>query len=206
MKQCTHCDGTGIEKKIEPVENGIRYVQTCTVGGICCASIAIQHLSGKLSRIVAVSLGKTHKESSKEIRQLFPDAVLEDRYEFTSAITKVFCDTFVNDLLGPSIEFTSGTKFQQSVWREIMKIPYGKTKTYKDIAIALGKPKSVRAVANACGANITAIIVPCHRVIKSNGELGGYRWGEKIKKNLIEQESYDSFLLATQSYKQKWRA
>ncbi len=67
-----------------------------------------------------------------------------------------------------------GTEFQIKVWKEISKIPKGKTKSYKEIAIAIGKPKSFRAVANACGKNPYPIEIPCHRVIKSNGELGGY--------------------------------
>ena len=67
-----------------------------------------------------------------------------------------------------------GTNFQIKVWKEIAKIPKGKTKSYKEIAIAIGRPKSSRAVANACGKNPYPIEIPCHRVIKSNGEIGGY--------------------------------
>ena len=66
------------------------------------------------------------------------------------------------------------TKFQQLVWNEIEKIPYGETRSYKDIAVLIGKPKSARAVANACAKNPTPIKRPCHRVICSNGQLGGY--------------------------------
>ena len=66
------------------------------------------------------------------------------------------------------------TDFQRLVWREIEKIPYGETRSYRDIAIAIGRPKSYRAVANACGKNPLPIIRPCHRVICSNGEIGGY--------------------------------
>ncbi|GIR73346.1 MAG: hypothetical protein CM15mP76_00730 [Prochlorococcus sp.] len=66
------------------------------------------------------------------------------------------------------------TDFQRMVWREIEKIPFGETRSYKDIAIRIGRPKSYRAVANACGKNPLPIIRPCHRVICSNGEIGGY--------------------------------
>ena len=66
------------------------------------------------------------------------------------------------------------TDFQRLVWREIEKIPYGETRSYRDIAISIGRPKSYRAVANACGKNPLPIIRPCHRVICSNGEIGGY--------------------------------
>ena len=83
-----------------------------------------------------------------------------------------------------------GTDFQVSVWKEIAKIPYGETRTYKDLAIAIGKPNSSRAVANACGKNPYPLIIPCHRVIRTDGNLGGYSGvgGLKTKKKLLEQE------------------
>jgi O-6-methylguanine DNA methyltransferase len=83
------------------------------------------------------------------------------------------------------------TKFQQLVWNEIEKIPYGETRSYKDIAVSIGKPKSARAVANACAKNPTPIKRPCHRVVCSNGQLGGYSGpgGIETKKKLLEQES-----------------
>ena len=84
----------------------------------------------------------------------------------------------------------NGTKFQISVWEEIKKIPKGQTKTYKDIAVALKKPKSSRAVANACGKNPLLIEIPCHRVIRSDGKLGGYsgRGGMNQKRKLLKEE------------------
>ena len=84
----------------------------------------------------------------------------------------------------------NGTKFQISVWKEIKKIPKGQTKTYKDIAVALNKPKSSRAVANACGKNPLLIEIPCHRVIRSDGKLGGYsgKGGMKQKRKLLKEE------------------
>ena len=82
------------------------------------------------------------------------------------------------------------TVFQQLVWDQIEKSPYGETRTYKDIAIAIGKPKASRAVANACGKNPTPIIRPCHRVICTDGSLGGYSapGGAIEKKRLIDSE------------------
>ena len=82
-----------------------------------------------------------------------------------------------------------GTNFQIKVWKEIEKIPKGETKSYKEIAIAIGRPKSSRAVANACGKNPYPIEIPCHRVIRSNGEIGGYSaGGSKVKKILLSKE------------------
>ena len=82
------------------------------------------------------------------------------------------------------------TSFQINVWNQIKKIPKGETRSYKDIAIAIGNPKAFRAVANACGKNPNPIIVPCHRVIASDGSIGGYtgNGGTKTKKKLLQQE------------------
>lgn len=81
-----------------------------------------------------------------------------------------------------------GSDFQQAVWKELMKITYGDVRSYMAQAIAIGKPTGYRAVANANGANQLAIIVPCHRIINSNGNLGGYGGGIEKKKWLIEHE------------------
>jgi|TARA_B100000073_G_scaffold93314_1_gene73907 methylated-DNA-[protein]-cysteine S-methyltransferase len=83
-----------------------------------------------------------------------------------------------------------GTNFQKKVWKEISKIPKGKVRTYKELAKLIGKPKSSRAVANACGKNPYPIKIPCHRVIRSDGGLGGYsgKGGIKTKKNLLKKE------------------
>lgn len=78
--------------------------------------------------------------------------------------------------------------FQWKVWRELQKIPFGETRSYGEIASAIGSPKAVRAVANACANNRVAVVVPCHRVIRLDGGHGGYRWGLERKKRLIEQE------------------
>ena len=83
-----------------------------------------------------------------------------------------------------------GTDFQIKVWKEISKIPYGETRTYKDIAVAIGRPNSSRAVANACGKNPYVPEIPCHRVIRSDGKLGGYsgEGGINTKAKLLRTE------------------
>ena len=85
---------------------------------------------------------------------------------------------------------TSGTNFQKKVWNEIKKIPKGKTTSYKQLAIAIGHPKAARAVANACGKNPNPIITPCHRVIASDGTIGGYsaEGGVNRKRALLAKE------------------
>ncbi|HEY1936777.1 MAG TPA: bifunctional DNA-binding transcriptional regulator/O6-methylguanine-DNA methyltransferase Ada [Candidatus Angelobacter sp.] len=97
-------------------------------------------------------------------------------------------------LKGPAAPFNipldlRGTAFQQMVWKELCRIPAGQTRSYTQIAQALGRPKAVRAVANACGSNPVALVVPCHRVVQKNGSLAGYRWGVKRKAALLKKEA-----------------
>lgn len=90
-----------------------------------------------------------------------------------------------------------GTEFQIKVWKEISKIPYGETRTYKDLAVAIGSPNSSRAVANACGKNPYAPTIPCHRVVRSDGKLGGYSGdgGIATKKGFSKKNRNNYFLL-----------
>lgn len=81
-----------------------------------------------------------------------------------------------------------GTTFQQQVWQAMRQIPFGETTTYQKLAMKIGRPGSVRAVANACGANPVAILIPCHRVLRTDGGLGGYRWGVERKRQLLQME------------------
>lgn len=90
------------------------------------------------------------------------------------------------DLLDPE-----GTDFQKSVWKALLKIPYGKTSSYKEIAKIIGRPKANQAVGTAIGKNPFLIIIPCHRVIKSDGSLGGFAYGKEIKKALLRIEGLD---------------
>ena len=86
-----------------------------------------------------------------------------------------------------AINLTEGTPFQRSVWKKLLDIPYGETATYKEIAENIGRPGAARAVGNAVGANPIPIVIPCHRVLASNG-LGGYSSGIDIKKDLLRVE------------------
>ncbi len=83
-----------------------------------------------------------------------------------------------------------GTAFQQRVWEALRAIPAGATASYTDIAERVGSPKSVRAVAQACAANALAVAIPCHRVVRSDGALSGYRWGVERKRALLDREAH----------------
>jgi O-6-methylguanine DNA methyltransferase len=84
--------------------------------------------------------------------------------------------------------FSHGTPFQQKVWNELLKIPKGSVCTYEYIAKKIGKPKAVRAVGTAIGKNNLPVVVPCHRVIRKDGTLGGYRWGVEKKRKILKSE------------------
>lgn len=84
-----------------------------------------------------------------------------------------------------------GTEFQLRVWRYLLKVPRGRVVSYADVARGIGQPKTTRAAAQAVGANRHGIIVPCHRVVQSNGGIGGFRWGVDIKRRLLEFEGIE---------------
>ena len=90
-----------------------------------------------------------------------------------------------------SVQLAYGTEFQQQVWKTIQEIPHGEVRSYQWIADQIGRPKSVRAVGNAVGANPVSILIPCHRVIRSNGALGGYGGGLERKRQLLALEGQD---------------
>jgi AraC family transcriptional regulator of adaptative response/methylated-DNA-[protein]-cysteine methyltransferase len=83
-----------------------------------------------------------------------------------------------------------GTSFQMRVWKELQKIPLGKTATYEQIAQRIGSPTATRAVARACASNRVALAVPCHRVVRKGGDVSGYRWGVERKKKILAREAH----------------
>ena len=91
----------------------------------------------------------------------------------------------------PPLDWTGKTDFQKSVWRQMLKIPAGKTKSYGEIASAIKNPKAVRAVGGACGANPVPVLVPCHRVLAANKKLGGFSGGLDWKRSLLKREGIE---------------
>jgi AraC family transcriptional regulator, regulatory protein of adaptative response / methylated-DNA-[protein]-cysteine methyltransferase len=139
--------------------------------------------------ICMTALGDDREQLAAALRQRFPAAavIAED------GGLKQWADRIVRFITAPERNLDlpldiRGTAFQARVWRALQKIPLGKTMSYAEIAAALGQPKAVRAVAQACAANKLALIVPCHRVIRSDGDLGGYRWGVERKRALLARE------------------
>ncbi len=125
----------------------------------------------------------------RQLENRFPHAELVDgKKDFKALVAQVVA--FVSDpSRGLNLPLDiRGTAFQQQVWQALRKIPAGTTVTYTDIAKRIGHPESVRAVANAVGANPVAVAIPCHRVIHKDGSISGYRWGVDRKQKLIERE------------------
>ena len=143
--------------------------------------------------ICAVKLGDEADVLERTLILEFARAeIFRDDHTYKEWVQAIL-DLIVGDV--PDLDLpldVQGTAFQKQVWQALQKIPYGETRTYTDIARALGKPQAGRAVGNACGANPIALIVPCHRVVRSNGSLGGYHWGIERKQKLLAYEAKQS--------------
>ncbi|EPM48294.1 bifunctional DNA-binding transcriptional regulator/O6-methylguanine-DNA methyltransferase Ada [Pseudomonas syringae] len=140
--------------------------------------------------ICAISLGDDPDVLIRGFQDQFPNANLigaDAQFEALIATVVGFVQSPATGLALPLD--IRGTVFQERVWQALRDIPAGSTATYTDIARQLGMPSAVRAVANACGANTLAVAIPCHRVVRSDGSLSGYRWGVERKRKLLDIES-----------------
>jgi len=144
--------------------------------------------------ISAVLLGAGEKQLLNDLTLRFPGAKIVEGSSHASEVERVLAA-----LEGTNRETANlpldllGTPFQVQVWRALLTIPSGETLSYAELAAHLGRPKATRAVASACAKNPIAVLVPCHRVLRGNGELGGYRWGLENKRALLEREAAHSF-------------
>ncbi len=139
--------------------------------------------------ICAILLGDRPGPLVRNLQERFPGADLvagDEKLDRLAAKVVRFVESPQNGLDVPLD--TRGTDFQRRVWRALGEIPAGSTATYTDIACRIGAPRSVRAVAQACAANAIAVAIPCHRVVRSDGGLSGYRWGVERKRALLARE------------------
>ncbi len=157
-------------------------VGQCSLGAILVA----QSSRG----VCAILLGDDPDKLVRDLQDQFPKASLvgaDRRFEQLIAQVVGFIEA---PALGLDLPLDlRGTAFQERVWQALREIPPGSTASYAQIAQRIGAPKSFRAVAQACGANSLAVAIPCHRVVRSNGDLSGYRWGVERKRQLLERES-----------------
>lgn len=141
----------------------------------CTAQIGQMLVAKSNKGLCAVLLGDDKYKLLQELQKRFPKVQLV-KQEAPNNIQDMPLDII-------------GTDFQKKVWKEICKIKRGETATYSEIAKNLGMPKAYRAVANACAANNIAIVIPCHRVVRSDGKISGYAWGVELKNKLLNFES-----------------
>jgi AraC family transcriptional regulator of adaptative response/methylated-DNA-[protein]-cysteine methyltransferase len=129
-------------------------------------------------------------EGREALEARFPRAeLIEGGAEFANLLATVIVAVEAPGDFGHIPLDVKGTAFQEAVWRELQRIPKGETRTYAQLAAAVGKPKAVRAAGSANGANNVAVLIPCHRVIRTGGALGGYAYGLEIKRRLLEREA-----------------
>ena len=156
-------------------------IENCALGRV---------LVGSTERgISAVYLGDDDRKLEKILRAEYPNAQIRvDRSALSEWVRPI-----VENISGSTARIdlpidVQATAFQRRVWDELRKIPRGATRSYKQIAAAIGRPKAVRAVARACAMNPVAVVVPCHRVVRDGGRLSGYRWGVQRKRALLARE------------------
>ena len=157
-------------------------VGQCSLGAILVASSA--------KGVAAILLGDDPDALARDLQDRFPRAqLIGGDAEFERLVAQV-----VGFVEAPQLGWAlpldvRGTAFQQRVWQALREIPAGATATFTDVAGRIGAPKSVRAVAGACAANALAVAIPCHRVIRNDGALSGYRWGVERKRDLLAREA-----------------
>lgn len=157
-------------------------VRACPLGQVLVAATP--------KGIAAVLLGDDKTQLISDLQQRYPQAQLDTG----GPVLQRWSDTVLEILVHPSLQHVvpldvlGGTDFQRKVWKALRGIPAGQTRSYTELAQAIGQPQAVRAVAGACAANPLAVLVPCHRVLRSDGGWGGYRWGIARKQQLLQQE------------------
>ena len=141
--------------------------------------------------ICMVELGTDERTLEAKLRAEFPNADLRrvdaGRDAFLAPRVRAVADALAGKQAQVELDLL-GSAFQKKVWDALMRIPTGETRSYAEVAVQLGAPKSARAVAGACARNRLAVLVPCHRVVRGDGSIGGYRWGLPLKRKLLQRE------------------
>ena len=139
--------------------------------------------------ICAIQFGRTDNELIEGLKREFPFAVRKN----DDGGLKSWVNALVRHIRGKDLNSSlpldiRATAFQRRVWTYLQSIPFGETKSYSEVAKAIGEPRACRAVARACATNPVAVAIPCHRVVREDGSMGGYRWGMERKKSLLQME------------------
>ena len=136
-----------------------------------------------------VSVGPREADLTKALAAEYPLAVLERDDDALADVARMLSLAASGADASRLPLDVQGTAFQIRVWEALREIPVGETRTYSEVAAFIGEPRAVRAVASACAANVAALAIPCHRVVRRDGTLGGYRWGIDVKRSLLAAES-----------------
>jgi AraC family transcriptional regulator, regulatory protein of adaptative response / methylated-DNA-[protein]-cysteine methyltransferase len=161
-------------------------IASCSLGRVLVAATT--------KGICFVCLGDADEKLVRHLQNEFPKAKIlpkgtnEELAGWTSQILKYLEGRTLLEQTSLPLDVTA-TAFQMRVWRELQRIPHGRTLSYNEVAEKIGNPRAYRAVANACASNRVPLVIPCHRVVRKNGDLGGYRWGVERKKKLLMMEA-----------------
>ena len=139
--------------------------------------------------VCSVAMGDRDPQLIKTLHEEFSDAIIERDEKALRETVRVVLNHL--NAKQPHLDLPldiRATAFQRQVWEKLRSIPYGATLSYGDVAKSLGKPGAVRAVGRACATNPLALVIPCHRVVREDRSLGGYRWGLERKQKLLDQE------------------
>ena len=145
-------------------------------------------MAATLRGLCAVMMDSTDDALLRRLKEQFPAAELRERADLNEMLEQVLSTLTEHPAALDLPLDLRATAFQMRVWEALKCIPRGETRTYSEIACAIGQPTAARAVARACATNPVAVVIPCHRVVGSDGELTGYRWGMERKRKLLEME------------------
>jgi AraC family transcriptional regulator, regulatory protein of adaptative response / methylated-DNA-[protein]-cysteine methyltransferase len=166
--------GEGVEIDFTVVASPLgRLLLAATVRGVC-----------------RVMIGDDDGSLERGLREEYPQATVRRNDRILSSQVRSLLSYVRGRSPHPELALdVRATAFQQRVWQELKAIPYGETRTYREVAAAIGRPSATRAVARACATNPVALLIPCHRVIRTDGSMGGYRWGIGRKEKLLAKEA-----------------
>jgi len=154
------------------------------------SSLGLVIIAGTTRGICAVRFGDSKSQLIEDLRQTFPEAAVAQGNEDFDQWAKAVIEQIDHPAQPRNLPLDiQGTAFQQRVWQALREIPAGATQSYAQLAARIGSPNAVRAVGTACGANPVAVLVPCHRAVRSDGSLAGYRWGLDRKQQLLQKEA-----------------
>jgi AraC family transcriptional regulator of adaptative response/methylated-DNA-[protein]-cysteine methyltransferase len=186
---------SGPSRFYEATEGRLGMAPSAWANGGKSATIHWAVVETTLGRMLVAATAKgvcrlSFNEGREALEKRFPQAeLIEGGAAFEGLLGEVIAAVEAPGDFGHIPLDVKGTAFQEAVWRELRRIPKGETRTYAQLAAAVGKPKAVRAAGSANGANNVAVLIPCHRVIRTGGHLGGYAYGLDIKRALLQRES-----------------